>query len=516
MGADLIGHMVAQTAQLYPDRLAIKARSGLTRTYADFDERTNRLANALVGRGLRKGDRVAAWLDTSPQYIELYIALAKAGLVLVPVNALFTEHEAAYQLEDSGASALFHLDRMSEPARRLQERFDLTLLVPIGEWDASDGPYEELLGGGSPELPPRPDENDLYVISYTSGTTGRPKGAMVTHRTLTNTCRILAHSYRTPLGSVCVYHANMSFVATVLALIIGHLFVRGTIVLTGPGVTPEEVIDIIGEEGGTFTFLATPWIEPMTRAVAAKPEKCEQVRAFLHSASKASPEVMRRWADVIGHRYMEVWGMTEASGCAFTVTTADEMTLGNDAMDFFASVGRPAIEVAIRIVDEEGRDLPHDGVTVGELVVQSPSLVVGYWNRPEATAAAFRDGWFYTGDLGCIDPSGYIYVTERRTDLIVSGGMNIYPSELEHVLLEMDGVREAAVIGVPHQRWGQTPLAYVVPEHGAALTEDAVLGHCTEFLARYKRPSKVKFIDELPRNASQKVLKRVLREDAVP
>lgn len=512
MGADVFGRVVSQTAQLYPDRVAIISRAGLVRTYADLDERTNRLANALLGSGLSRGDRVAAWLDTCPQYIELYVALAKAGLVLVPVNSMFTEHEASYQIEDSGARALFHLARLAEPTARLAERHGLDLLVPLEEWDAVDGPYEELLAGASTALPPMPDEDDLFLISYTSGTTGRPKGALVTHRSALSSARILAASYRTPLGSVLVYHANMSFVATVLALIVGHLFVRGTIVLTGPGVTPDTILDAIEEEKATFTFLATPWLEPMTAAAAARPEAWKQVRAFLHSASKASPEVLRRWVDVVGERHMEVWGMTEASGCAFTVTTSDELARGNDALDFFASVGRPAIEVAIRVIDEHGREVPHDGVAVGELVVQSPSLVVGYWNRPEATASAFRDGWFFTGDLGSIDPHGYVYVTERRTDLIVSGGMNVYPSEIENSLLELAGVKEVAVVGVPHERWGQTPVAYVVTHDGVALTEEDVLRHCGEYLARYKRPAQVRFLDELPRNASQKVLKRLLCE----
>jgi acyl-CoA synthetase (AMP-forming)/AMP-acid ligase II len=514
MGLDRIAHLVTQTAQLHPDRAVIRS-SSLVRTYAEFDERTNRLAHALLDGGLVKGDRVAAWLDTCPQYIELYLAVAKAGLVLVPINSLFTEHEASYQLEDSGASALFHVGRLSEAAERLAARFELALVVPVGDFAAADQAYEDLLARGSDELPPEPGEDDLYVLSYTSGTTGRPKGAMVTHRTLMNTCRILGHSYRTPLGSVCIYHANMSFVATVLALIMGHLFVRGTIVLADPGATPEEVIELIGDEKGTFTFLATPWLEPMTKAAAANPEAWQQVRAFLHSASKASPDVLRSWADVIGHRYMEVWGMTEASGCAFTVTTPDEVTAGSDAVDFFASVGRPAVEVAVRVMDEWGNELPHDGVSVGELAVQSPSVVVGYWNRPEATAAAFRDGWFHTGDLGVIDAAGYIYVTERRTDLIVSGGMNVYPSEIERTLLELHGVRDAAVIGIPHERWGETPVAFVVTAPAARVTEEDVLRHCAEFLARYKRPSQVRFLEELPRNASQKVLKRILRDDAL-
>lgn len=510
---DQIGRIVVNAALQHPDRVALKTRDGLSRTYAEFDERTTRLANALLDLGLQPGDRVAAWLGTCPQYLELYLAIAKAGLVLVPVNVLFTEHEAAFQVEDSGATALFHAQDKSEAAGSLAERFGIGLLFPIGHWSEPDSAFERLVASGGAELPPEPDENALYILSYTSGTTGRPKGAMVTHRSLKNTARNHAHSYRTPQGSVCIYHANMSFVATVLGLLIGHLFVRGTIVMVTPVDGPEAVMDAIGEEQGTFTFIPSPWIQPMTELAARHPEKWEQVRSFVHSASKAQPAQLRRWADVVGHRFLEGWGMTEGSGSLFTVTDVDDVVKGSRAKDFFASTGRPCIDVVVRVVDEDGNELPHDGESIGELVVSSPALVVGYWNNEEATAKSFRDGWFRTGDLGAIDEDGYVYVTERRVDLIVSGGMNIYPSEVEYCIAEMEQVAEVAVVGVPHERWGETPAAFVVPVAGAQLTEQDVIDHCATYLARYKRPSHIRFLDALPRNASQKVLRRVLRED---
>jgi acyl-CoA synthetase (AMP-forming)/AMP-acid ligase II len=215
---------------------------------------------------------------------------------------------------------------------------------------------------------------------------------------------------------------------------------------------------------------------------------------------------------VVGHRYLEGWGMTEASGGLVTVTSVDDVVVGNEADDFFGSAGRPSIEVVIRVVDEEGNDLPHDGESVGELIVSSPQMIVGYWNNPEATAAALRDGWYHSGDLGSMDAAGYVYVTERRNDLIVSGGMNVYPSEVERCLWLLDGVTDVAVVGVPHERWGQTPVAVVVAAPGSALTEVRVLEHCRTQIAKYKWPSRVVFADALPRSASQKVLKRVLRD----
>lgn len=509
---DQIGPLLSNAAEQHPHRTALKTRDGFELTYAQLDERTTRLANALLDAGFAPGERIAAWLGTCPQYFELYFAVAKAGLVLVPVNNLFTQHEASYQVEDSGAVALFHPQDRTVEAEKLGAEHGLRRLFPLTDWNDRDSEYEQFLATGGTDLPPLPDEEDLLVISYTSGTTGRPKGAMVTHRSLKNTTRNHAHSYRTPQGSVLVYYANMSFVATVLGLMMSHVFVRGTIVMATDVTSPEQALDVIGEEGGTFTFVASPWLPGMIEHARAHPEKWQQMRSFVHSASKAPATQLQRWADVVGHRFLEGWGMSEGSGSLFTVTDVDDVVKGSKALDFFASTGRPCIDVVVKIVDGDGNSLPCDGETIGELAVKSPALVAGYWNNEEATRASFRDGWFFTGDLGSIDDEGYVYVTERRTDLIVSGGMNVYPSEIEYCIAELEQVAEVAVVGTPHERWGETPAAFVVLRPGAQLTQAQVIEHCSVYLARFKRPSRVHFLEELPRNASQKVLRRVLRE----
>jgi len=509
---DQIGRVLVTGATQFPERVLLKTTDGLTRTYAEFNERTTRLANALLDAGFSPGEKIAAWSGTCPQYLELYFAVAKAGLVLVPLNSLFTAHEAAFQLEDSGALALFYESAKSDSARVLAESHGVRLLPEFGDWKATESEYESFLAKGSAVLPPEPGEDDLLVISYTSGTTGRPKGAMVTHRTLKNTARNHSHSYRTPQGSVCLYYSNMSFVATVLGLLISHVFVRGTIIMMMDVDGPESVMEAIGQEQITFTFVPTPWIPAMTELARQHRDKWQQVRTFVHSTSKAPPAQMRRWAEVIGHRYLEGWGMTEASGSLFTVTDVDSVVKGSHADDFYASAGRAAIDCGVRVVDAQGHDLPHDGVSVGELVVSSPALVVGYWNREEATEKSFRDGWFYSGDLGAMDADGFVYITERRNDLIVSGGMNIYPSEVEACIAEMPEVAEVSVVGGPHDKWGQTPVAFIVLNTEAELDEQGIIGHCAQYLARYKRPTSVRFVDTLPRNASQKVLRHVLRE----
>jgi fatty-acyl-CoA synthase len=509
---DQIGRIIANNAMRHPDLAALKTHDGLVRTYSELDERTTRLANALLGTGLVPGDRVAVWSGTCPQYLELYFAIAKAGLVLVPINSMFTVPEAAYQLEDSGASILFHSAELEVPAKSVTSgNQDVRRLVPLGDWQQEDCEYEQLVRSGSDIAPPEPADDDLYIIAYTSGTTGRPKGAMVTHHTLSMTLRQHAHSYRTPQYSTCIYHSNMSFVATVLGLIMGHMFICGTVYMCGH-VTAPELLDAIERERGNFTFIPSPWIVPMTELAARNPEKWQTIRTFVHSASKCHPADLERWAAVVGPRFLEGWGMTEVSGALVTVTDITDVVEGSAADDLYASAGRPVVECVVRVVDDEGNDLPHDGEAVGELLIRSSSTVIGYWNKPEASAAAFADGWYHSGDLGSIDPAGYIYVTERRSDLIVSGGMNVYPSELEQVIAAMETVADVAVVGVPHERWGQTPLAVVVVAEGASVSGADILAHCSENLAKYKLPTRVEFIDVLPRTASNKVLRRNLRE----
>ncbi len=511
MASDQIGRIVSRVAMRHPDLTALTTHDGLVRSYGELDARTTRLANSLLGLGCSPGDRIAVWLDTCPQYLELYFAIAKAGLILVPINSMFTEHEATFQVEDSGASVLFHSEELEASAKSIAASTGIATLIAVGDWQRDDAPFERLVSEGVDVLPAGPSEEDVYLIAYTSGTTGRPKGALVTHRSLMNTLRQHAHSYRTPQYSTCIYHSNMSFVATVLGLIMGHMFICGTVVMTGR-VTPEGLLDAIEREQGTFTFIPSPWIVPMTELARDKPEKWQSIRTFVHSASKANPADLSRWAEVVGHRFLEGWGMTEVSGALVTVTDIDDVLKGSSADDLYSSAGRPVLDTVIRVVDPDGTELPHDGEAVGELLIQTPSLVAGYWNNPAASAAAFRGGWYHSGDLGSIDAAGYIYVTERRSDLIVSGGMNVYPSEVEYCIAALAGVSEVAVVGVAHERWGQTPVAVIVAGDGVQLTEQDVLDHCERYLARYKRPSSVCLVSELPRSASNKVLKHRLRD----
>ena len=233
---------------------------------------------------------------------------------------------------------------------------------------------------------------------------------------------------------------------------------------------------------------------------------------MLHSGSKARPDDLRDVVDAIGDRLVEGLGMTENSGGLITATRRGDFDADSAARDAYASVGRAAVDAAVRVVDADGNDVAHDGESVGELVMTSPALMSGYWDNAEATAHALRDGWYWSGDLGSIDDAGFVYVSDRRTDLIVSGGMNVYPSEVEDAIASHPDVADVAVVGIPHERWGQTVAAVVVPRAGAVLDADRVVSHVRDRLASFKKPTTVVFADELPRTASLKVKRHEVRE----
>ena len=509
MSFETVGDLVALGARRSPERVALKMRDGEGVTYLELDRRTDRLANALLGSGLAPGDRVGAWMEDRLEYCELYLALAKAGLVVVPINARYRPGEAAYCLEDSGARALVWTDGLSGLVEELGPDPSLLLLSIDGSGPAGTRALGELEASGAEGRPSPPQPDVLLVLAYTSGTTGPPKGAMLTHRTVLSICRLNTMSYRLPAYSVAAITGTLSFPAMMPAHVLSHLYVGGTAIIMGRW-DPEILVDTIERERVTFTYLATPTMHAFAEYARGVPERWMTLESVLHSSSRATPEQRAELCDVIGDRYVEGWGMTENSGGLMAATTRRDISSPPPGVDIHASAGRAVIEMAIDVIDEDGRPLPHDGSTLGELIYTGPAVTTGYWNRPDATAEALRAGWFHSGDLGSIDEQGYVYVTERRTDLIVSGGMNVYPNEVERCIMMLPGVHECIVVGTPHERWGQTVVAVII---GATdVTEAQVIEHCRRELASYKKPTRVLFVDDVPRTPSLKVKRAELRE----
>ena len=511
-----VGELVTRAAQSHPSRAALKDRNGRQLSYAQLDERTDRLANSLRNLGLGPGERVATWMADVFEYVEVYVAAAKAGLVVAPINARLVAPEAAYQLEDSEASALVVTGEVVSELERLpRDALAGRHVIAVGA-DSGHGTHrwEDLATQGSAEPLAPPDPDALYILGYTSGTTGRPKGAMLTQTSVLAICRLNASSFRLPAHATIALTGSMSFVAVVPSHVIMTLRLAGTVVIMGRW-SADELLDVIERELAVFTYIPSPLLSEVTDAIRRRPEAIRSLHGLLHSASRADPQKLAALHEVVGGRLIEGLGMTENSGGLVTATAAVDYVGARDGDRIFASVGRTAVEVDVKLIDGDAKDLPWDGETVGELCFSSPALMSGYWKLPEATAQVLVDGWYRSGDLGTIDPDGYITIAERRTDLIVSGGANVYPSEVELCIAELPAVREVAVVGVPHERWGQTVLAVVVTDREVGLEEAEVVEHCRRQLASFKKPSRVLFVDELPRTAGLKVARAALREQVL-
>lgn len=501
---DTAAGIVERAARISPNVPAVVSPEGHAVSYGDLVDRSRRLGGWMAQQGLVPGDRIAAWMGDSIEYVEVYVACALSGLVVVPINARFTLHEARHLVCDSGARLVLHAQETADLAEALVAELDDVEAVSL----AGRRAVTELLEGIDPVGFARPAPDSPLVIGYTSGTTGRPKGAVLTQGSIAAIARMNALSYRLPIGSVAAMTGSMSFVAVVPAHVFSHFYVRGTVRLLGDWTVPS-LLDTIEQHRATFTYVPSPLLEEFTDAAAASPERWQSLVTVLHSASKAPPEKLENLAAVLGARLIEGWGMTENSGGLMTVTTPEDARRGTGRL---ATVGRPVAEVEVEVIDAEGKALPHDGTSLGELTYRSPALMAEYWGLPDATAASVVDGWFRTGDLGTIDSDGYVTLSERRVDLIVSGGMNVYPFEVEQALLRHADVAACCVVGVPHERWGQTVVAAVVRREGATVTADELVEHSRAYLAGYKKPTDVVFVDALPTTASLKVSRRAVRK----
>lgn len=507
---ETIGDLVELSARREPDSIALITRDGTdSRTYDELDRRSTRLANGLLGLGLEPGDRIAPWIEDCLEYVEIYLAAAKAGLIVAPINARFVAAEASFMLEDSGATALLWTPGISERIVDLDPDRVPRWTIGVRGAEGAGAALEDLIAAGDERRPEPPSPDDIAILGYTSGTTGRPKAAMLTHRNVVAVGRQNSVSYRLSAHSVIGLTGSMSFVSVVPAHVLCGIGIGARIVMMGH-YDVAALIGVIEREGVTFTYVPSPLLREFAEVAAASPERVRSLNAAMHSASRADPAVLRQVFEAVGDRLVEGWGMTENSGGLATATTAADFA-GPAAEAVFETVGRTAVGVSIKVIGEDGELLPHDGTAIGELAIRSPAQAVGYWNQPEASADTFVDGWFHSGDLGTVDAEGYVRIAERRTDLVISGGMNVYPSEVEQCISECPGVLEVGVVGLPHERWGQAVVAAVVRE-GSTPSAEEIIEHCRSRLASFKKPAQVIFVDELPYTPTLKLSRAALRK----
>jgi fatty-acyl-CoA synthase len=503
---------VRRHAHAQPMEIALRS-DGDGVTYQELDARFDRLAAAFSRLGVTVGGRVGILMANRTEYIEALGGIMRLGGIAVPLNFRLVAAEVAHLLHDCGATLLLVDEERAAVAREAVATAGGGMpIVVVGHQSPSGSGYGwgEVVEEVPSALPLSADTVAAWepaapaAIMYTSGTTGRPKGAVLTHlNLLMSTMAFMRTTRSLGNGGTSLCAAPIFHIAG-LAKIVPALTLGQTIVLPSSRTfDPAGILDLLESEGVTDMFLVpTQW-----QAMCDLPDIAERdlhLRAVTWGASPALPSTMdamaRSFPDV---PFTAVFGQTEMSPVTCVLD-------GEDATRKFGSVGLPVPAVDIRVVDEEMRDV-QDG-QVGEIVYRGPSMMASYWNNPEATAEATRGGWFHSGDLVRRDDEGFVFVVDRKKDMIISGGENIYSTEIEDVIDAHPKVREVAVIGVPHPRWVETPLAVIVPsDPGDPPSSDEIEAWCRERLASYKKPSAIRIIDALPRNVSGKVLKTDLR-----
>ncbi len=508
------GEQLARIARKYPERVAFVCREQ-TRTFGEVDARVNRLARGLAARGVTQGDRVAVLMGNSIEMVEAMFAGWRLGAIVVPVNFRMVAPEVEYVLADSGARAVIVDEALLPLVDAVRPSLAvLDAVVVLGEPNAvvpDDGApgverYDDLLAAESDEpLQIDVPEQAPALIMYTSGTTGRPKGAVLTH------FNVAMQTFNSMIqqgigGYDDVWYANLPlFHIGGLVGILPYVMAGGSSVIVPSGqFDAQAAVDDLERNGVTgCVFVGMQWDEVCD--VAATGERDLRLRRVSWGAANTPVHVLEKMSKTLpGVPIFSFFGQTEMSPVTCVLHA-------EDAERKRGSVGKPVINVEARIVDEQMNDVAAG--EVGEIVYRGPTVMQGYWNMPEANAQAMAGGWFHSGDLCRMDGEGYIYVVDRRHDMIISGGENIYCPEVEAAISAHPGVAEAAVIGVPHPRWGETPRAVVVAADPASPpTEDEIVAWCRERLASYKKPTSVIVVDALPRNATGKVVKPALRE----
>ncbi|MEV6292819.1 long-chain fatty acid--CoA ligase [Streptomyces sp. NPDC051896] len=489
-----LGSWPARRARKTPHRTAL-IHDGRPTDYRTLYTRVTRLAHALRDRGVRRGDRIAHLGPNHPAYLETLFAAGTLGAVFVPLNTRLASPEIAYQLADSGAKVLVHGPAHAGLVAGLSGETDVRTRIEIGD------AYEQALAAASDEPidePVTPD--DTCIIMYTSGTTGRPKGAMLTHGNLIwNAVNVLVDhdliADERALVSAPLFHTAGLNMLTLPVLLKG-----GTCVLV-EAFDPETTLDLIERHRITFMFGVPAMFDQVARHPRWADADLSSLRILTCGGSPVPTPLIAAYQQR-GLTFLQGYGMTEAAPGTLFLDAEHAVTKAGSA-------GVPHFFSDVRVVRPDLT--PVDVGETGEVVVRGPHVMAGYWGLPEETEAAFADGWFRSGDAARVDEDGYVHIVDRIKDMIISGGENVYPAEIEDLLLAHPGIAECAVIGVPDDKWGEVPRAVVVPAPGADLDPDEVLASLTGRLAKYKIPKSVVVTDELPRTATGKLLKSRVR-----
>lgn len=503
-----LGVFLERNATLYPQKVALKSGEEIC-TYKVLRERAVKLGNALVSLGLSKGDRVAFLDFNSIPYVGFHVGVPFAGLVAVPLNYRLVARELKFILNDAACKVLIYSSSFANVVNEIRQELPFLqhYIVLNGRKD-QDISYEDLMSGTNEETGLEPDEDAPACILYTSGTTGFPKGAVLSHRNMLAAVRgIITEKQIVP--EKVYLHLGPLFHVAPLQILLAYLH-RGCTSVIMPQFDPSTALELIKQEAVTDVFFVPAMLRAIMNSLKIYRNDISSLSLIAYGGAPTPKALLEEGLTILGPILLQVYGSTETG--LVTVLRKHQHGIKNEQgeLKYMDSCGHMLTEVLVRVVDENGKDVAQG--QVGQVIVKSGSVMQGYWQKPEETEKVIRNGWFYTGDMGRFDEQAFLYIVDRKKDIIISGGENVYPAEIENVLSMMPQVLEAAVIGIPDEKWGETVKAVVVVKDGSTLNEQEVIEFCKKNLASYKKPTSVDFVKEIPKNASGKVLKRVLRE----
>ncbi len=508
------GLIATRNAWRYPDKLAlVDANTGRRITWGQFNALVNRLGHAMRDRGLGKGDRISIYSRNSVEYLALFMAGAKTGIVIQPLNWRFTPDEIEYTLNDGAPRGIIVSSEYAAAFRKIAGRVRSIEFV-AGHGEGHDFPldFDQWTGSfadSEPETINDVGDDDLYFICYTGGTTGIAKGVMITHKNALTTMMNMTAAEKIVPDDVYLIMGQMFHIAVLLPH--GYMLHGAEVVILN--FEPRKTLEVIQQERVT-SFLA---ISTMMHYLLDVPDfKCfdlRSVRLIGYGGGPMSSTTLKRAMQAFpGVGFLQYMGQTEVSIMSAWLGPEDHVRAVNGNPRILQSCGREALLCDARVLDENDCEVPRDGVSKGEMVVRGDNVMKGYWNMPELTADTLRNGWCHTGDIVTCDEDGYFYVVDRKKDMIVSGGENIYSAVVEEAVYKHPAVKECAVIGVPHPEYGETVKAIVVVREGFSVTQQEIIDTCRQHLASYMKPTSVDFVAELPKAPTGKLLKRALRE----
>lgn len=502
----ILGDVIRINAERTPNKPAFVLGSA-SLTFSQYNERVNRLANALLDRGLGKGDRVAVLSSNRLEFAETYGAAEKGGFIAVPLNYRLDAREIAYILQDSNAKTVVVEHSL---VGLLGDVKGLDILL-FGGSEELAGNYESSLAVASPGEPlVRIDRDDIVYMMYTGGTTGRPKGVLLSHggQMANAKCMLIEIGVQpqdTLLTVMPLYHiGGKTFSNT-------H-FQRGCTNVLLPSFDALEVIRQIVERQIHSVLLAPTMVRLLLDSLGGRRMPPHSLKRVYYSSAPMPVNLLREGIATFGNIFIQFYGLTESGPSATILKQEDHKLDGSEQeQKRLASAGKPMIHNEVQVIDETGREAPMG--QIGEVRIKSDLVMCGYWKNAEETSKVLRDGWVYSHDLGWFDEEGYLFIVGRTKDVIISGGENIYPREIEELLNGHPAIKEVAVVGVPDEKWGEAVKAVVVLEHGATASEEEIIEYCRSNLASYKKPRSVDFRDALPRSPLGKILKGTIREE---